>query len=88
MLLQLILMTEHGAAANARFYLCTNKSIDSEKLRVSPNERFLINKSVYYAANILFVNQAIDVSAVGIVEGSADFVSTGPIQRGIGVVQV
>jgi hypothetical protein len=81
-LLRIAMMTERGATGNARFYLNKDDPNDTDSYTERMNNRSLVRTSVYYNANILFTNAAVDVSSDSLVQGSADFVTTGPIRLG------
>ena len=80
-ILRTALLTERGALGNARFYLAKeNTDDDADSCKGTKNNRSPIRTSIYYNANILFTDAAVDMSADGLAQGSADFVTTGPIR--------
>jgi hypothetical protein len=80
-ILRTALLTERGALGNARFYLAKeNTDDDADPCKGTKDNRSPIRTSIYYNANILFTDAAVDMSADGLAQGSADFVTTGPIR--------
>ena len=70
-LMQLVLLTEKGAKAEARFFLIANRQGDP----CSP----ALPGDLYYEAELLVTNIAISVRPDELVTGTARFVTTGPI---------
>jgi hypothetical protein len=71
--MKLLLMTEKGCKASARFWLMDrgdNCDIDCD----------LINGVLYYEADILITQTAVNLRPTEIVAGTAQFVTTGEIK--------
>lgn len=79
-LIRLVMISERGGAADARFYLKKEKALVDAAMSSRINGRSPILGSLCYNANILLFNTAIDMTADSIVQGSADFITTGPIR--------
>jgi hypothetical protein len=78
-LLRVAMLTGDGSEALARFYLDRGNSV----AKAGPNSDKKKNSStVYYSTKILITNSSVDTSADGLVVGSADFVTTGPLRLG------
>jgi hypothetical protein len=75
-LLQLLFMTEKGAKAEAEFWMIEGR----EQKRCTG----LLSGDLYYAAEILITNTALNVRPDELVAGSATFVTTGPIRVRMG----
>jgi hypothetical protein len=84
-LLRLALMLEYGAKGNARFYLSPDVSETSP--RRSTKGLPSSHKKLYYSAQLLLTNTSVDSSGDGLIAGSADFVTTGPVRLGVDVEQ-
>lgn len=82
-LLRLALMLEYGAKGNARFYL--SPDVDETSPRRTSKALPSSHKKLYYSSKIILTNATIDTSGEGLVVGSADFVTTGPIKLGVDV---
>ena len=76
-LLQLLLLTEKGSKAQAEFYMI----LDREESGTQPE---LLPGDLYYECDILITNSAVNVRAGEIIVGTANFVTTGPIQLRMG----
>ena len=74
-LLHLLMMTEQGCKANAQFFMITDRT---ESSRALPGD-------LYYEAEILITNIALNLRPTEIVAGTANFVSTGEIRLKQGV---
>lgn len=70
-LLQLLLLTEKGAKAEAQFFMITDRKDTRDKL--APGD-------LYYECDILVTNTAINTRTEGAIVGTAQFVTTGAIQ--------
>lgn len=68
-ILHLLMMTEQGCKANAQFYMISNASESCNAL----------SGDLYYQADILITNIALNLRPQEIVAGTANFVSTGAI---------
>jgi len=79
-LIRLVLINEYGGSADARFYLKKDKIMIDSPMKGRMNNRSPIRGSLCYKARILVVSSVIDMAADGIVQGSADFVTTGEIR--------
>jgi len=75
-LMQLLLLTEKGAKAEAEFFMITDRVDTSRKL--APGD-------LYYKCDILVTNTAINTRASDAIVGTARFVTTGPIELNKGV---
>jgi hypothetical protein len=75
-LMQLLLLTEKGARAEAEFFMITDRVDTSRKL--APGD-------LYYKCDILVTNTAINTRASDAIVGTARFVTTGPIELKMGV---
>ena len=75
-LMQLLLLTEKGAKAEAEFFMITDRVDTSRKL--APGD-------LYYKCDILVTNTAINTRASDAIVGTARFVTTGPIELNMGV---
>ena len=72
-LMRLLLMTEKGCKAEAQFWMVnrgTECGVDCD----------LINGSLYYEADVLITQTAVNVRPTEIVAGTAQFVTTGAIR--------
>jgi hypothetical protein len=78
-LLQLLLLTEKGAKAEAEFWMIQNRKQNSACTG-------LLDGDLYYKAEILVTNTAINVRPDDLIAGSAQFVTTGPIALRMGQV--
>ncbi len=76
-LLQLLLLTEKGSKAKAQFFMIANRQPEEARPTLSPG-------SLYYECDILITNSAINTRAGEIIVGTANFVTTGPIELKIG----
>lgn len=70
-LMQLLLMTERGAKAEAEFYMITDRTNSCGNL--APGD-------LYYTCDVLITNTAINTRATDLIVGTAQFVTTGPIE--------
>lgn len=70
-LFQLLMLTERGCKAKAQFWMIEN--------RVNNNICGLLDGDLYYEADLLVTNIAINTRASEIIAGSATFVTTGEI---------
>lgn len=80
-LMKLLFLTEKGAQANAQFYMGSRADRDNacstDGLQVLPGD-------LYYECDILLTNIAINTRVDEIIAGTAQFVTTGPIQLRMG----
>ena len=74
-LLQLLLLTEKGAKAEAEFYMITARTNTCGQL--APGD-------LYYKCDILVTNTAVNTRATDVIVGTAQFVTTGPIELKMG----
>jgi len=74
-LMQLLLLTEKGAKAEAQFFMITDRENTVGKL--APGD-------LYYECEILVTNTAINTRTEGVIVGTAQFVTTGPIELKMG----
>jgi hypothetical protein len=81
-LMRLLLMLDHGSAGRARFYL---KPQTEEAICAGIARRDLAS-SLFYRSDILIVKQSVEVKADDIVEGSANFATTGPVRLASDVI--
>jgi len=70
-LLRLMLLIEKGCKAEAKFQLIKNETPNVSALNTKPG--------LYYTTELLLVASAINMRADSLVAGTADFVTTGPI---------
>ena len=75
-LMQLLLLTERGAKAEAEFFMITDRVDTSNQL--APGD-------LYYSCELLVTNTAINTRATEAIVGTARFVTTGPIELKMGV---
>lgn len=70
-LLQLLMLTERGAKAEAEFYMITRRAngVDS-----------LLPGDLYYSCTVLITNTVVNTRTEGAIVGTAQFVTTGPIE--------
>jgi len=73
--MQLLLLTEKGAKAEAQFFMITDRENTVGKL--APGD-------LYYECEILVTNTAINTRTEGVIVGTAQFVTTGPIELKMG----
>jgi len=76
-LMQLLLLTEKGCKAQAQFYMIAGREESLERPELSPGD-------LYYECDILITNNAINTRADALIVGTANFVTTGPIQLRMG----
>lgn len=76
-MMQLLLMTERGATANARFYLI-DRSQDQESCQ--PNCSGQLPGMLWYETQILITRNAVNIRPTELVAGTAQFVTTGEIR--------
>jgi len=74
-LMQLLLLTEKGAKAEAEFFMITDRINTYGKL--APGD-------LYYKCDILVTNTAVNTRASDAIVGTAQFVTTGPIELKMG----
>lgn len=74
-LMQLLLMTEKGAKAEAQFFMITDRE---------ENCRGLAPGDLFYECDVLITNTAINTRTEGLIVGTAQFVTTGAIQLKMG----
>jgi hypothetical protein len=74
-LMQLLLLTEKGAKAEAEFFMITDRSSANGDL--APGD-------LYYKCDILVTNTAVNTRASDAIVGTAQFVTTGPIELKMG----
>lgn len=72
-LLRLVLLTQQGSKAQAKFYLYKNRD---QRLCVNAGE-ILPEGSLYYLCDILLSNSKVSTSAEDLINGSTDFVVVG-----------
>lgn len=70
-LLRLVLLTQQGSKATARFYLMKDRNSASSCSQVTG--------SVYYETDVLLTNSRLNIQSENMVAGSTDFVATGRI---------
>lgn len=70
-LLQLLMLTERGAKAEAQFFMITDRTTTKNNLAAG---------DLYYESEILVTNTAVNTRADEFIVGTAQFVTTGPIQ--------
>lgn len=75
-LLRLVLLTQQGSKASAKFYLVKDKS--AAVCQNSPS-RNTLGGTIYYETDILLTNSRINLTADTYITGSTDFVATGLI---------
>lgn len=76
-LMQLLLLTEKGCKAQAEFYMIFNREESVERPELLPGDLF-------YECEILITANAINTRADALIVGTANFVTTGPIQLRMG----
>lgn len=79
-LMQLLLMTEKGAKAEADFYMITDRAsvtCTGSGYKLAPGD-------LYYTCNILITNTAVNTRADEFIVGTAQFVTTGAIELKLG----
>jgi len=76
-LLQLLLLTEKGCKAQAQFYMIYGRQESVSQPELLPGDLF-------YECDILITNSAINTRAGEIIVGTANFVTTGPIELRMG----
>lgn len=76
-LMQLLLLTEKGSKAEAEFYMIVDRDLSASRPELLPGD-------LYYECDILITNIAVNVRAGEIIVGTANFVTTGPIQLRMG----
>ena len=74
-LLQLLLMTEKGSTASAKFYMIQRPGCDGR-----PNCSTLVPGDLYYETDLLVTQSAVNIRPSELVVGTVQFVSTGPIK--------
>lgn len=74
-LLQLLLLTERGAKAEAEFFMISDRT--NTYGRLAPGD-------LYYKCEILVTNTAVNTRASDAIVGTAQFVTTGPIELKMG----
>ncbi len=75
-LMQLLLMTEKGCKASAQFWMMTGTNACNQKCEREDR----IDGGLYYEADILVTDTAVNVRPTEIVAGTARFVTTGDIR--------
>jgi hypothetical protein len=70
-LLRLVLLTQDGSKASAKFYLMKDREA------ASCSDLTQLGGTVYYQTDILFSSSQLNVRATDMIEGSTDFVATG-----------
>jgi hypothetical protein len=81
-LMRLLLMLDHGCVGRARFYL---KPLTEGAICAGTVRRDFAS-SLFYRSDIQIVQQSVEVKADDIVEGSANFATTGPVRLGSDVI--
>jgi hypothetical protein len=76
-LMQLLLLTEKGCKAQAQFYMIVAREETVERPELLPGDLF-------YECEILITANAINTRADALIVGTANFVTTGPIQLRMG----
>ena len=76
-LMQLLLLTEKGCKARAEFYMIFGREESLERPE-------LIEGDLFYECDILITASAINTRASALIVGTANFVTTGPIQLRMG----
>jgi hypothetical protein len=76
-LMQLLLLTERGAKAEAEFFMITDRPANACGT-LAPGD-------LYYSCELLVTNTAINTRATEAIVGTARFVTTGPIELKMGV---
>ena len=76
-LMQLLLLTEKGCKAQAQFYMIFGREEFNERPERIPGDLF-------YECEILITNIAVNTRADELIVGTANFVTTGPIQLRMG----
>jgi len=76
-LLQLLLLTEKGCKANAQFYMIFDRDDSVERPELLPGDLF-------YECDILITTSAVNTRADALIVGTANFVTTGPIEIRMG----
>lgn len=76
-LMQLLLLTEKGCKAQAQFYMIYGREESVERPELLPGDLF-------YETDILITNSAVNTRAGALIVGTANFVTTGPIQLRMG----
>lgn len=73
--MQLLLLTEKGAKAEAEFFMITDRASTCGGL--APGD-------LYYKCEILVTNTAVNTRTSDVIVGTAQFVTTGPIELKMG----
>jgi hypothetical protein len=76
-LMQLLLLTEKGCKAEAEFYMIYGREENALQPELLPGDLF-------YECDILITNSAVNTRAGEIIVGTANFVTTGPIELRMG----
>lgn len=76
-LMQLLLLTEKGCKAQAQFYMIYGRQESTSRPELLPGDLF-------YECDILITNSAVNTRAGEIIVGTANFVTTGPIELRMG----
>jgi len=76
-LMQLLLLTEKGCKAKAEFYMIYGREENAAQPQLLPGDLF-------YECDILITNSAVNTRAGEIIVGTANFVTTGPIELRMG----
>jgi hypothetical protein len=76
-LMRLLLLTEKGYKAQAQFYMIYDRQYNGARPELLPGD-------LYYECDILITNSAVNTRAGEIIVGTANFVTTGPIQLRMG----
>jgi len=76
-LMQLLLLTEKGCKAEAQFYMIYGR-------QESVSQPELLSGDLFYECDILITNSAVNTRAGEIIVGTANFVTTGPIELRMG----
>ena len=77
-LLRLVLLTQQGAKASAKFYLMQDRE-DGVCENLDAQAGSQVGGTIYYETDILLTNSRLNLRADAIVDGSTDFVATGTI---------
>jgi hypothetical protein len=77
-LMQLLLLTEKGCKAKAEFYMIYGREENAAQPQLLPGDLF-------YECDILITNSAVNTRAGEIIVGTANFVTTGPIELRMGI---
>lgn len=79
-LMQLLLITEKGAKAEAEFFMISDRTAQA----CQSTGYALAAGDLYYKCEILITNTAVNTRAAEVIAGTAQFVTTGPIELRMG----